>query len=73
MAVFVRPTASLARAYAAAKGTLKDTQKVTTEAKIDYLRDHPEVARRMLVDAEVPVGKRGVISAEQFAKAADLI
>lgn len=73
MAKFVKPTASLVRAYAVADKGKSDKAKVTNEDKINYLRDHPADARRMLVEAGLPVGKRGVISAAQFQAAADLI
>ena len=73
MAKFVRPTGSIVRAYAVATGVLGEKSKVTQAAKVDYLRNHPSEARALLVEANEPVGKRGVISAEQFAKAADLI
>ncbi len=71
--VLVLPTASIVRAYSVATGTLNDKAKVTTAAKVAYLNDHPAEARALLVNAGLPVGKRGVISAEQFAQAADLI
>lgn len=73
MAKFVKPTASLVRAYAVAANGKSDKAKVTNEDKINYLRDNPSVARQMLVEAGLPVGKRGVISGAQFQAAADLI
>lgn len=71
--VSVLPTPSIVRAYAVATGTLGEKSKVNTTAKVAYLNDHPAEARALLVKAGLPVGKRGVISAEQFAQAADLI
>lgn len=73
MAKFVKPTPSLVRAYAVAANGKSDKAKVTNEDKVTYLRENPSVARQMLRDANLPVGKRGVISAAQFQAAADLI
>lgn len=73
MAKYVRPTGSIVRAFAVATGVLNEKSKVTTAAKVDYLRNHPSEARALLNEAGLPVGKRGVISAEQFQAAADLI
>lgn len=73
MSKFVKPTNSLVRAYAVATGAKSDKAKVTNEDRVNYLRDNPSVARQMLVEAGLPVGKRGVISAAQFQAAADLI
>jgi len=73
MSKFVKPTNSLVRAYAVAANGKSDKAKVTNEDRLTYLRENPATARQMLVEAGLPVGKRGVISAAQFQAAADLI
>ncbi len=70
---FVKPTNSLVRAYAVAAHGKSDKSKVTNEDRLAFLRDNPTITRRMLVEAGLPVGSRGVISASQFQAAADLI
>lgn len=71
--VSVLPTRSIVRAYAVATGSLSEKAKVTKAATEQYLRDHPAEARALLNQAGLRVGKRGVISAEQFSQAADLV
>jgi hypothetical protein len=70
----VLPTTGIVRAFTiATDSTVKPKSRTTKEQKVSYLRSHPAEARALLVQAGQPVGKRGRLSTEQFATAADLI
>lgn len=73
MQTIVKPTTGLVREYLVAKGSRPATSraKIDAEAKVEFLKDHPETARALATSLGIPVGRRGVISANVFTQVAE--
>jgi hypothetical protein len=69
----VKPTTGLVREFLVAKGTrpAQSRSKISVEDKVEYLKDHPDVARALASTLGIPVGTRGVISAQVFTQVAE--
>jgi hypothetical protein len=72
-ASIVRPTTGLVREWLVAKGSRKaeSRAKIDTDAKVEYLKDHPDVTRALAVTMGLEVGTRGVISSTVFTAVAE--
>ena len=47
--------------------------RIATETKVAFLRVNPATARALAIEAGIPVGKRGRISAETFEAIAQTV